>query len=98
MKVIAKAMQTKVEKKVEELREKPDKIFKFVKLMKRDGKDAEGGKRIQGRDERIGFSQEDRCKIRKEHMERIITDENAWDHKVDAVMVERPVTKFLARK
>ena len=66
-KVIAKAMKTEAEKEVEELREKPNKIFKFVKFMKRDGKDVGGGKWIKGRDERIGFSQEDRCKIWKEH-------------------------------
>ena len=43
-KVIAKAMKTEAEKEMEELREKPNKIFKFVKFMKRDGKDVEGGK------------------------------------------------------
>ena len=58
-KVIAKAMKTEAEKEMEELREKPNKIFKFVKFMKRDGKDVEGGKRIKGRDGRIGFSQEE---------------------------------------
>ena len=58
-KVIAKAMKTVAEKEMEEFREKPNKIFKFVKLMKRDGKDVEGGKWIKGRDGRIGFSQED---------------------------------------
>ena len=92
-KVIAKAMKTEAEKEMEELREKPNKIFKFVKFMKRDGKDVEGGKWIKGRDERIGFSQEDRCKIWKEHMEKIMNEENAWDHKVDAAMVEGPVKK-----
>ena len=90
-KVIAKAMKTEAEKEMEELREKPNKIFKFVKFMKRDGKDVEGGKWINGRDGRIGFSQEDRCKIWKEHMEKIMNEENAWDHKVDAAMVEGPV-------
>ena len=94
-KVIAKAIKTEAEKEMEELREKPNpnKIFKFVKLMKRDGKDVEGGKWIKGRDERIGFSQKNRCKIWKEHMERIMNEENAWDHKVDAAMVEGPVEK-----
>ena len=58
-KVIAKAIKTEAEKEMEEFREKPNKIFKFVKLMKRDGKDVEGGKWIKGRDGRIGFSQED---------------------------------------
>ena len=63
--------------------------------MKSDAKDVEGGKRIKGRDGRIGFSQEDRCKIWKEHnMERIMNEENAWDHKVDAAMAEGPVAKL----
>ena len=92
-KVIAKAMKMEAEKEMEELFEKPNKIFKFVKFMKRDGKDVEGGKWIKGRDGRIGFSQEDRCKIWKEHMEKIMNEENAWDHKVDAAMVEGPVEK-----
>ena len=73
-------MKTEAEKEMEELHGKPNKIFKFVKFMKRDGKDVEGGKWIKGRDGRIGF----RCKIWKEHMERIMNEENAWDHKVDA--------------
>ena len=60
-KVIAKAMKTEAEKQMEELHKKSNKIFKFVKFMKRDGKDVEGGKWIKGRDGRIGFSQEDRC-------------------------------------
>ena len=45
-KVIAKAMKTEAEKKMEELREKPNKIFKFLKLMKRDGKDVDRAKWI----------------------------------------------------
>ena len=92
-KVIAKAMKTEAEKEMKELREKPNKIFKFVKFMKKDGKDVEGGKWIKGRDGIIGFNQEDRCKIWKEHMEKIMNEENAWDHKVDAGMVEGPVEK-----
>ena len=51
-KVIANAMKAEAEKEMEELREKPNKIFKFVKFMKRDGKDVEGGKRIKSRDGR----------------------------------------------
>ena len=77
-KVIAKAIMMEAEKKMEELREKPNKIFKFVKFMKRDGKDVEVGKWIKGRDGRIGFSQEGRCKIWKEHMQRIVNEESNW--------------------
>ena len=66
-KVIATAMKTEAEKEMEQLREKPHKIFKFVKLMKRDGKHVEGEKWIK-RHGRTAFSKEDRCKIWKEHM------------------------------
>ena len=45
-KVIAKAMKTEAEKKMKKLREKPNKIFKFVKLIKWDGKNVEEGKWI----------------------------------------------------
>ena len=92
-KVFVKAMKTEAEKEMEEIREIPNKIFKFVKLIKRNGKDVEGEKRIKGKDGRIGCSQENRCKIWKKHMERITNEENAWDHEVDAAMVEGPVEK-----
>ena len=92
-KLIAKAMKTEAEEEMEEIPKKLNTIFKFVKFTKRDGKDVEGGKWIKGRDGRIGFSQEDRCKTWKEHMERIMNEENAWDHKVDAAMFEGPVEK-----
>ena len=76
-KMIGKAMKMEAEKEMEELHEKPNKIFKFVKFMKRDGKDVKGGKWIKSRVGRVGFSQEDRCKIRKEHVEKIMNEENA---------------------
>ena len=41
-KVIVEATKTEAEKEMEELREKSYKIFRFVKLMKRDEKDIEG--------------------------------------------------------
>ena len=97
-KVIAKAMKTEAEKEMEELGEKPNKIFKFIKFMKRDGKDVERGKWIKGRYGRIGFSHEDRYEIWKEHVERIMKEENAWDHKLDATMVEGPVEKVSCKK
>ena len=52
-------MKTEAKKEMEKSGKKPNKIFKFVKFMKRVGKDVERGKRIKGRDGRIGFSQED---------------------------------------
>ena len=83
---------------MEELHEKPSKKCTFIKLMKRDGKDVEGGNWIKGRNGRMGFSQKDRCIIWKEHMERIMNEENAWDHKMDAAVIEGPVEKVSHKK
>ena len=77
--------------------DKPNKIFKFIKLKKREGKNVEGGKCITGRHERIGFSQEDQCKIWKEHILRIINEKTAgttWG----TAMVEKPVEKVSPKK
>ena len=46
-------MKTEAEKEMEELREKPNKVFKFIKFIKRDGKDVEGGKWIKDRDGKL---------------------------------------------
>ena len=62
-------MKMEAEKEMEELREKPNKVFNFVKLMKRDGKDFEGGKCIKGRDRRIGFSKKINVKMEGIHGE-----------------------------
>ena len=44
--------------------------------MKKEGKDVEGGRCLRGGDGWLGFSEEDRAKIWKEHMEKIMNEEN----------------------
>ena len=46
---------------------------------------------LRGRDRRLSFF-EDRAKIWKEHMEKIMNEENKWDHMVETD-VEGPVEK-----
>ena len=41
----------------------------------------------------IGFFEEDRAKIWKEHMEEIMNEENEWDHMVETNVVEELVEK-----
>ena len=41
----------------------------------------------------IGFIKEDRAKLWKEHMEKIMNEENEWDHIVETDVVEEPVEK-----
>ena len=41
----------------------------------------------------MGFIEEDRAKIWMKHMERIMNEENKWDHMVETDAVEGPVEK-----
>jgi len=43
----------------------------------------------------LGFSEEDRCKIWKEHMEKIMNEENEWDHMMEA---EGPVERVTRKE
>ena len=47
-KVVTKAMKEAAERKLIELNELPNKVFKLVKSMKKDGKDIEGGRCMRG--------------------------------------------------
>ena len=49
-KVVAKAMKEATEWELRELSEHPNKVFKLVKSMKKDGKDVEGGRYMRGSD------------------------------------------------
>ena len=59
-KVVAKAMKEAAEQELKELSEHPNKVFKLVKLMKKDGKDVEGGRCMRGSDGRLNFSEKDK--------------------------------------
>ena len=59
--------------------------------MKKDGKDIEGGRYMGGKDEGLGFSEKDRKRIWKNHMEEIINKENQWEHLTATSMVEGPM-------
>ena len=61
--------------------------------MKKDGKDVEGGRCMRGKDGRLNFSEKDRGRVWKEHMERIMNEENEWDQDVQADLVEGPVER-----
>ena len=42
---------------------------------------------------RLNFSEKDRGKVWKEHMEKIMNEENEWDQNVKAELVEGPVER-----
>ena len=66
-------------------------VFYFLRRMK---KDVEEGRCLRGGDGRLGFIKEDREKIGREHMEKIMNKENKWDRIVETDLVEGPVEKM----
>ena len=48
---------------------------------------------MRGSDGRLSFSEKDRGNVWKEHMERIMNEENEWDQNVGADLVEGPVER-----
>ena len=55
--------------------------------MKKEGKDLERGRCLRGRDRQLGFIEEDRATIWKEHVEKIMNEENEWDQMVETDVV-----------
>ena len=52
-KVVAKAMKQAAEEEMNVLCDKPNKVFKLVKFMKKDGKDTNGGGCMKDKDGRL---------------------------------------------
>ena len=75
-KVVARAMRMEIEKKIETFSESFTEIFKFLKMMKKEGKSVKGGKCVQDIDRKLGVHDIDRKKIWKQHMEKIMDEEN----------------------
>ena len=48
---------------------------------------------VRGREEQLGFIEKDQAKIWKEHVEKIINEENEWDQMVETDIIEGQVEK-----
>ena len=62
--------------------------------MKKEEKDLKGERCLRGKDGRLGFIEEDRAKIWKEHIEKTINEESEWNHMMETDVVEGPVEKL----
>ena len=92
-KIVARAMRMEANQELNNLYQNSNSVFYFLRKMKKEGKDVEEGRCLRGGDGRLGFIEEDRAKIWKEHMEKIMNKENEWDHMVETDVVEGPVEK-----
>ena len=97
--VVANSMRREAEKELlTKLNKQPNNIFKLVKFMKKDRKDIEGSKCMRGKDGRLGFSEKDKKRVWKNHMEEIINKENDWDHMTAARIVEGPIKNVTCKE
>ena len=92
---MARAMRTEANPELNNLYQNSNSVFYFLRRMRKEEKDVERGRCLRGGDGRLGFSEEDRAKIWKKHMEKIVNEENKWDHMVETDLVERPVEKVV---
>ena len=83
----------KANQELNNLYQNSNRVFYFLGTVKKEGKNVEGGRCLRGGDGQLGFIEEDTAKIWKEHMEKIMNEENEWDHMVETDVVEGPVEK-----
>ena len=84
-------MRVMAEKAFTGLQNFPNGIFCLVKGLKTDNKEVEGGRCLRGSDGKLCFSENERGKVWKDYMERIMNEENDWDCNVEVDAVEGPV-------
>ena len=88
-------MRVEANKKLNNLYQNSSSVFYFLGKMKKEGNDVEGGRCLRGGDRQLGFSEEDKEKIWKERMEKIMNEENEWDHMVETDVVDGPMEKVV---
>ena len=92
--MIVKAIKQEAEEEINVLCTKPNNVFKFVKFMRKEGRDIEGGGCMKDKDGKRVVSEKDRGKLWKEQMVKIMNVENEWDQLVEADMVEGPAVRI----
>ena len=69
----------------------PNGMFRPVKGLKTDIMEVDGGRCMRGSDGKLCFSEKERGKVWKDYVERIMNEENDWDHNVEGDAVDGPV-------
>ena len=70
-----------------------ERRFQVLEVHEKGGKNHKDGGCMKNKDGRLVVSVKDRGKLWKEHMKKIMNEENEWDQIVRADMVEGPVER-----
>ena len=74
--VVSKSIREKAEEALSELQDSPNGMFCHVKILRINSKGVEGGRWMRGNDEKLCFSENERGKIQKDYMERIMNEKS----------------------
>ena len=81
-------MREKSKEALTELQNCSNGMDMIVKGLKIVSKEVEGGRCMRGSDGRLRFCEKERGKVWKDYMERIMNEENDWDHNMEGDAVE----------
>ena len=87
----SKAMREKAEEALNEFKKCPNGMFRLVKGLKTDSKEIVGGRCTRGSDGKLCLTEKERGNVWKDLVERIMNEENDWDHNEEGDAVEGPV-------
>ena len=88
-------MRKEAKQELNDLYQNSNSVFCFLRPTKNERKDLEGRRCLRARDKRLAFIEKGKTEIWKEHMEKIINDENKWDQTMEDNVVEGPVEKVV---
>jgi hypothetical protein len=94
------AMREASERLMKEMEnDKSSKImFKIAKQSMKDNKDVVGNGCVRDRSGKLCMWERERAKVWKEHMERVMNEENEWDGVVDVDVVHGPIDRVTMKE
>ena len=91
-------MRKEAEQESNNLCQNSNSVSRLLGRMRKDGKDLERRRCLRGRNGWFGFIEEDRVKIWKEPIEKIMNEENKWEQMVETDVVQGPVKKVTSKE
>jgi hypothetical protein len=76
----------------------PKIMFNIAKQSMTDNKDVVGNGCVQDRSGKLCMGERERAKVWKEHMERVMNEENEWDGVVDVDVVHGPIDRVMMKE
>ena len=73
-------------------------LFCFLRRVKKEREDVEGGRCLRRKERQLGFIEEDCAKIWKEHMEKIMNEEKEWSQMMETNVEDGSMEKVVRKE